>query len=287
MDHLKKDSGITESTRIETFLFVLVLTAPKSLQRRKVIRETWIEQSKIKTFVTRFVIGGKTLSSEERKSLDSENKRYGDLLILENLEDGYKRLSLKVLETIKWIDSNVDCSYVLKVDDDSFVRLDLLVNELKTVYNQDNLYWGFFRGDANVKKRGPWAEKNWILCDHYLPYADGGGYVLASKLVRFVARNSELLQLYNSEDVSVGAWLAPLKIHRVHDTRFNTEYRSRGCNNKHLISHKQSVEDMKDKYSSLEETDNLCREEIEEMRSFEYDWKVPPSQCCKRTYGLP
>ena len=43
-----------------------------------------------------------------------------------------------------------------------------------------------------------------------------------SDLVGFIARSADMLQLYNSEDVSVGVWLAPVALNRVHDIRFDT-----------------------------------------------------------------
>lgn len=47
---------------------------------------------------------------------------------------------------------------------------------------------------------------------------------------------------FRSEDVAVGAWLAGLDVRYVHDPRFDTEFRSRGCNNQYIITHKQSPE---------------------------------------------
>lgn len=41
------------------------------------------------------------------------------------------------------------------------------------------------------------------------------------------------------------------------------------------------------KYDSLEKTNKLCDEEEEVHKSFEYDWSVPPSKCCKRQFGIP
>lgn len=45
--------------------------------------------------------------------------------------------------------------------------------------------------------------------------------------------------MFVNEDVSVGIWLAPLRIERRHDRRFDTEWRSRGCLNHYVITHKQ------------------------------------------------
>ena len=45
--------------------------------------------------------------------------------------------------------------------------------------------------------------------------------------------------MWNSEDISVGGWLGPVRVNRVHSTRFDTEAKSRGCQNSYLITHKQ------------------------------------------------
>ncbi|PFX32537.1 Beta-1,3-galactosyltransferase 6 [Stylophora pistillata] len=273
---------------LESFLFIMILTAPNGKERRDAMRKTWL--SNIDTLhssvVPRFVIGIRELPLEDMKNLEEENNRHHDIIFLPELKDAYKELPSKVLQALKWIDQHANFSYLLKVDDDSFVRLNVILNELKSTYSMERLYWGFFRGDAHVKFAGPWAEKNWNLCDRYLPYAQGGGYILSRDLVNFIARNSDLLQKYNSEDVSVGSWLAPLRVNRVHDYRFDTEYRSRGCNNLHIVSHKQSVSDMYQKHRQLKDG-KLCLQESHLMNSFIYDWSVPPTKCCKRIGGIP
>lgn len=52
-------------------------------------------------------------------------------------------------------------------------------------------------------------------------------------------------RIFRNEDVSVGAWLAGLDVRYVHDPRFDTEFRSRGCNNQYIITHKQPLETFK------------------------------------------
>lgn len=194
------------SPEMITFLFIVILTSPNGKDRRNAIRETWL--SNVETLdapvVAKFIIGVKELPPEHMKKLEDEKNLYRDILFLPELKDAYKELPTKVLQTFKWIDQNMNSSYILKVDDDSFVRLDLIISELKSTYSARKLYWGFFRGDAHVKFAGPWSEKNWHLCDRYLPYAQGGGYILSNDLVNFIARNADLLQKFNSEDVSVG-----------------------------------------------------------------------------------
>jgi galactosylxylosylprotein 3-beta-galactosyltransferase len=265
---------------IQAFLTFLILTGPKYYDRRNTIRETWLSNlpSDVKAY---FVIGTATLLPEELGTLEYENSLHEDLILLRDFYDSYFNLTAKVLKSFEWVDRNVETKFVFKGDDDSFVNVDRLYQELTRI-QCDNLYWGFFDGRANVKKTGQWAEKDWVVCDHYLPHARGGGYVLASKLVSFIAQNSQLLKRYNSEDVSVGAWLAPLDVKRFHDFRFDTEFVSRGCSNKYLVTHKQDVNMMKEKHENLKRVGHLCTQEVRTRNSFIYNWGVPPSSCCDR-----
>ncbi|CAH1246945.1 B3GALT6 [Branchiostoma lanceolatum] len=186
---------------------------------------------------------------------------------------------------LTWLDRNVDFKYVLKVDDDSFARLDVMEKELRQ-RNGETLYWGFFHGDAKVPKEGPLEDRDWLLCDRYVPYALGGGYVLSADLVHYIAANVDSLKLYRSEDVTVGAWLGPLDIKREHDVRFDTMNHSRGCSNQYLVTHKQSEKEMRKKHNQLKTRGRLCETEYRKAKSYVYDWEVLPSQCCKKKRGI-
>lgn len=58
----------------------------------------------------------------------------------------------------------------MKVDDDIFVRFDIIFFEFEKNFLRIKLYWGFFRGDVYVKFYGLWVENDWYLCDRYLLY---------------------------------------------------------------------------------------------------------------------
>ena len=178
-------------------LLILILTSPKNENRRHVIRETWL------TICNRtchwkhyFVIGIGNLHEETVSLIQSEQFRHRDLLLLPSIVDNYVNLTRKVLESYVWIDKTVNYEFVLKCDDDSFIQVDKVISELKSmpVSQKSALYWGFFNGRAQVKQNGKWKENEWFLCDYYLPYAMGGGYVLSRKLVHFIASNAEYLR---------------------------------------------------------------------------------------------
>ncbi|XP_063799111.1 beta-1,3-galactosyltransferase 6 [Pseudophryne corroboree] len=271
-----------------TFLAVLIASGPKYTERRSIIRSTWLSAASRPRgdLWCRFVVGTAGLGEEESASLEVEQRRHGDLLLLPELRDSYENLTAKLLLMYAWLDQHLDYKFVFKADDDTFARLDVLMEELKPK-EPKRLYWGFFSGRGRVKSGGKWKESSWVLCDYYLPYALGGGYVLSWDLVHYLSLGREYLSQWQSEDVSLGAWLAPLDVNRVHDPRFDTEYKSRGCNNKYIVTHKQSIEDMLEKHQTLAKEGKLCKEEIKLRLSYIYDWAVPPSQCCQRKDGIP
>ena len=262
-------------------LVVLILTDPMNRGQRNVIRQTWLSCPFTKTVSLYFAVGSKRLEADLRRDLEDEETKNQDIIILPDLVDSYGNLTEKVLQSFVWLAENVHFHFVFKCDDDTFVRIDVLLDELSSLPSR-GLYWGFFDGRAGIKTEGAWAENQWILCDTYLPYAKGGGYVLSSDIVDYIARNSHFLKLYRSEDVSVGSWLAPLKITRVRDVRFDTEYMSRGCLNKYIVTHKQSINDMTDKYYNIKDTGLMGSVEFQDRTSYVYDWNVLPSQCCNR-----
>ncbi|RWS01903.1 Beta-1:3-galactosyltransferase 6-like protein [Dinothrombium tinctorium] len=276
-------SPSTEQRPPSLFLAVLIISCAKNAKQRQTIRNTWLKFGGQRSLTHRFVIGTFELSEEQLTALDSEARTHNDLLLLSNIDDNYSGLTSKLLNSLKWFASNERFEYLLKLDDDSFARIDKIYDELKAMNKvRTNLYWGYFDGRASVKRRGHWKEENWFLCDRYLPYALGGGYLLSRYLVDFVAKNAHLLQLYNNEDVSLGVWLSPLKIDRIHEPRFDTEYESRGCLNEFLITHKQSMDLMFEKYNNILKFGKMCAKEIIHRNLYLYNWKVQPSQCCIR-----
>lgn len=276
-----------EKPKFQTFLLILIFTAPQNMEQRDTIRQTWLKLNNHGDKVLHyFAVGSGRLDEDERRTLASENTRFNDILLLPNVNDSYYGLTQKLLAALVWLHHNVDFNFLLKVDDDSFVQINMAMEELLSVKTKQKLYWGYFNGKAHIQKRGLWHESDWLLCDYYLPYALGGGYVISSDLVRFVGSNQQYLKLFNSEDVSLGAWLAPIDVYRVHDLRFDTAAVSRGCSNSYIVTHKQSVYEMREKFWSLQERGKMCQQEVKRGQSYIYNWKVPPSKCCKRNETL-
>ncbi|XP_015918965.1 beta-1,3-galactosyltransferase 6-like [Parasteatoda tepidariorum] len=263
------------------FFIVIIFSAPENYEKRRVIRRTWLLTKKNLSIRHFFVIGSASLNFKQINALNAEHFQFVDLILLDTVSDSFSKLSNKLLQTFQWLDSHMNFTFLLKVDDDSFVRLDALYAKIEQ-QPKEKLYWGFFDGQARVKSKGKWAESVWFLCDRYLPYAKGGGYILTQDLVSKIVLMSDLLFLYRNEDVALGTWLAPFDIQRLHDPLFDTEYLSRGCLNSYLVTHKQSTSMMVSKYNHIVKSGNICLSEYKSRPSYNYDWKVLPSHCCYR-----
>eukprot|EP00040_Diaphanoeca_grandis_P003839 m.26075 g.26075 ORF g.26075 m.26075 type:complete len:427 (-) comp15268_c2_seq1:53-1333(-) len=275
------------------FLFVMVMTIPKAVEQRNAMRETWLQYrgdgDGVGSVLHRFMIGTATLGSDAVTALEEENKVYGDLALIPHFKEEFFNLTGKLLESMSWgIEAFGVPQYVFKVDDDTFVRLDSLLNELHAVPTTDagRFYYGYFDGRAEVRRHGKYAEMGWTVCNRYLPYALGGGYVVSGAIVDLIVQDKTKMSLYsrfNAEDVSMGLWTAPLNITRRHDTRFDTEWKSRGCSNKYIVMHRSSPKDMHARHQMLLKTSfaEHCVEEFRNKRvEYEYNWTALPSECC-------
>lgn len=133
---------------------VLILSSPGNEMKRNAIRATWAgfinnifvengemlyrwnythagKSSNLGIIKTYFAIGTQNLDKLKVAKLQSEDSRSNDMLLLDNFEDAYNKLASKMIHSLKWLSNNLkELKYVIKCDDDSFVRVDLIVRDL-------------------------------------------------------------------------------------------------------------------------------------------------------------
>lgn len=256
-------SSISLSNYEENLLLVLIISTPNNAAKRDIIRNTWVESYVVhgKRFPVKFVIGTQNLEAKEKKQLMLEREAFEDLLFLTDHSESYQNLTRKTLRTFMWIDQYFNYSYILKTDDDSFPKLDLIEFELRARTTKRPLYWGKIASRYHPKTSGQWAETQWDLSDTYLPYALGGGYVISKDLVHRIAMNADGFVLYNNEDVSVGAWISPFHFERQHDERFCTKsescFKHKECKD-YILIHHQSIDDTKNSHHLMRTKCVLC-----------------------------
>ncbi|XP_053961068.1 beta-1,3-galactosyltransferase 6 [Anastrepha ludens] len=286
--HLQMESVSDQSNRLTAYLNWFDNNLNNAESTRRLLR--------VKHF---FAVGTDGMPAGLRAELDREQSLYGDMLLLPRLRDNFENLTEKMLHSIEVLTNHYEFSYLLKSDDDTYVKLDILLNELVSYdrklvrkskeYNGHPLpalYWGYFLGRANVKTKGKWGDPNYHLSTHYVTYAMGGGYVISHKICLHIATNTQLLSAYANEDVSMGLWLAPLRfVYRRHDPRFDTQYKPRKCRRYHIVLHKLDVEEMQqiDDGSVCVKGGKEDEKEDEQsklIRPYFYDWTKPAEKCC-------
>ena len=217
-------------------------------------------------------------------NLTREADIHGDMILLGDVGDDHESLSYRTLRSFQHVASSAkDFLYVLKCDDDSFVNLLVVAKELSERTNHDRFYWGQFLGGAGIITEGPYAEDRWSICETYLPYALGGGYVLSMDLVQVVAKNAPFLKVYSNEDVSVGAWLGPYNIDSVFDSRFNTGALTKGCKKPYIVMHRVNTTQMHSYFTGVLEEGYICtkKNSFFVWYGYRYNWKTGPSKCCR------
>jgi hypothetical protein len=223
-------------------LFVAIISSPNHFEERDIARRTWLQfrTPRVRT-AHRFFLGVWPHATVElRRRLEYEAAVYGDVVMLDSL-DTYDRLPFKTIALMRWLAAHDghQCSvdFLLKTDDDSYVRLDRLYAQLSTAPDPPHAYWGFFNygasqtalpdddtdlSKAKVQRAIKWSDPL-FNGTYYPPYALGAGYALAMPLVsRIVAYHDRVYALAGGppsrmEDAATGIYLdeAPGRVSRV------------------------------------------------------------------------
>ena len=244
---------------IGTRIVVCVLSTPKNVDARNTIRMTWAKAKPNNTQVL-FVLGLGSLDNKTKDAMYKEKFAQNDIIFLPDFTESYEKLTEKVAGTMKWVYENLEFDYFVKVDDDTYLRLDMLLKHLSNK-SKTQFYEGYFSHRAPILKKGKWAEPGNYICDKYVSYALGRGYILSNDLVEFVAVNYEKLKKFKNEDVSVGTWLASLQVNGRHENMFMHYGKSKLsiiCKGEWILVHPTSLQDMERFHGNLQVNNTVC-----------------------------
>ena len=238
---ISNDSDNLPSHPLTTFLLIMVPILPSSFHNREVIRDTWYKGfTDGEDVMLRFAIGVRGIDVNLTKQLADENSTHKDLIFFEDLKENKSALTNKTLKLMQWACNNVNFTYFLKCDDDTYVFINRMLLELRKRPTTKRLYYGIIDKKGKPKKEGnAWSDLDWDLAETYLPYALGGGYILSSDLVNLIVEDIEYLQWRPNEDTAVGSWLAPYNYERRHDKliciMFFNKKKSKKCPGKPIM----------------------------------------------------
>ncbi|PUZ37521.1 hypothetical protein GQ55_9G126500 [Panicum hallii var. hallii] len=228
-------------------LFIGILSAGNHFTERMAARRSWISSVRnSSSTVARFfvAVNGRR---EVNEDLLKEADFFGDIVIVPFV-DSYDLVVLKTIAICDYAARVVPAKYVMKCDDDTFVRLDSVMAEVKKISDDKSFYLGNMNYFHRPLREGKWAVsyEEWPI-EEYPPYADGAGYIVSSDIANFVASEMEKgrLNLFKMEDVSMGMWVGRFNssgnaVAYAHSPRFCQS----GCADDYLTAHYQSPAQM-------------------------------------------
>uniref|UniRef100_A0A8I6YCP5 Hexosyltransferase n=2 Tax=Hordeum vulgare subsp. vulgare TaxID=112509 RepID=A0A8I6YCP5_HORVV len=186
-------------------ILVGVHTMPKKHSRRHLIRMAYALQQTAALrgaarVDVRFALCARPMPPEHAAFVALERRAYGDVLLFnctENAEDGKTYTYFADLPAMLGgagggSGEGRPYDYVMKVDDDTYLRLDALVETLRRAPRED-MYYGV--GLPFMDRESP-------------PFMLGMGYVLSWDLVRWIADSDMVRRKAKGvEDVTMGNWL--------------------------------------------------------------------------------
>ncbi|TVU41339.1 hypothetical protein EJB05_14846, partial [Eragrostis curvula] len=223
-------------------IFIGILSSGNHFAERMGVRKTWMSAvRKSSNVVARFFValhGRKEVNLELRK----EAEFFGDIVFVPFL-DHYDLVVMKTLAICDYGVRVISAKYVMKCDDDNFVRLDSVVNEIKKVPSGRSLYLGNINFNHRPLRHGKWAVsyQEWPE-EEYPAYANGPGYVISADIADFIMSEytKKNLRLFKMEDVSIGLWVEQFNRTRPVEYIHSAKFCQFGCINDYYTAHYQS-----------------------------------------------
>ncbi|KAL4282368.1 hypothetical protein GQ457_03G007420 [Hibiscus cannabinus] len=235
-------------------LFIGILSAGNHFAERMAVRKSWMQHKLIKSskVVARFFValhGRKDINVELKK----EAEYFGDIVIVPYM-DNYDLVVLKTVAICEYGVRSAAAKYIMKCDDDTFVRVDPVIKEAKKLGDK-SLYIGNMNYYHKPLRDGKWAVtyEEWPE-EEYPPYANGPGYIVSSDIAQFIVDEFEKhkLRLFKMEDVSMGMWVEKFNSTKAVEYQHSTKYCQFGCIEDYYTAHYQSPRQMICMWDKLE-----------------------------------
>lgn len=196
--HIIYDPVIADCN-VQYKMLIMISSHAAHFKRRQLIRATWGNYTTWKTkepWKVIFVLGG-TLNKKFLEEMKIEGEKYKDIL-LEDFEEDYYKLSLKVIIGLQWAITKFKFHFVMKGDDDVFVQVDRLMLKINGEYANEHYVGNVMSGTPVFRKGRYKLTKEEHPKDIFDPYCSGGGFLLSSMLIM------KIIPLFN--------WKSPLRI---------------------------------------------------------------------------
>ena len=211
----------------DTFLLVIVNSAANGrahLDKRNAIRETWGKNprplSSASGWSLVFIVG-KTHDAVKDGIIQEESEKFGDLLVVDNY-DTYREITKKLLSSFNWA-SEKRYRYVLKTDDDVYVKLPALIEWLTATQQVGGRFYGgvVYHGQVvRDKEHRHYVSEQQLSLSRYPAFCKGSLYVLSWDLLPKMISLSRKVTRITADDAYVGLLANALFVEPVSMDRF-------------------------------------------------------------------
>ncbi|XP_072977674.1 beta-1,3-galactosyltransferase GALT1 isoform X1 [Typha angustifolia] len=241
-------------------LFIGIFSTANNFKHRMAVRRTWMQYDAVRsgTVVVRFFVGlhKNQMVNEE---LWNEARTYGDIQLMPFV-DYYSLITWKTIAICFYGTNVVSAKYVMKTDDDAFVRIDEILSSLNRINVSRGLLYGLINSDSQPHRN---PDSKWYITpeewpeENYPPWAHGPGYVVSRDIAKAVYKKHKQgrLKMFKLEDVAMGIWIDELKksglnVKYIKEGRIYNE----GCEADYVVAHYQDPREMLCLWEKLQET---------------------------------
>ncbi|KAG6539161.1 beta-1,3-galactosyltransferase GALT1-like [Zingiber officinale] len=246
-------------------LFIGVFSTANNFRHRMAVRRTWKQYEAIRSgsVAVQFFVGlHKNKMVNEQLWIEAHT--YGDIQLMPFI-DYYTLITWKTISICIYGTNIISAKYVMKTDDDSFVRVDELLTELEEEKATSGLLYGRINNDSQPHRN---EDSKWYISpeewpeENYPTWAHGPGYIVSSDIAKAVYKQYREghLKMFKLEDVAMGIWIEDMKkggmsIAYVDDRRIDSD----GCANGYVVAHYQQPRQMLCLWQKLQETNQaIC-----------------------------
>lgn len=239
-----KDLKAPPIPRKRLVMLVGVFSTGNNFERRMALRRSWMQYDAVRSgdVAVRFLIGLHK-NMQVNFQLWREAQAYGDIQLMPFV-DYYSLISLKTIAVCILGTKILPAKYIMKTDDDAFVRIDEVLTSLKGKASNGLLYGLIsFDSEPHRNKDSKWfiSSEEWPHAS-YPPWAHGPGYIISRDIGKFIVQGHQEreLKLFKLEDVAMGIWIEQFKksgqeVHYINDDRFYNA----GCESNYILAHYQ------------------------------------------------
>eukprot|EP00794_Sanderia_malayensis_P017034 gene17034-18748_t len=267
-------------------LLVVVSSAPKRTDRRNAIRQTWWQMCNNTDMVhirCLFITDKQTSNSQYVEAINEESQKYHDLEF-QDLGGGVE-FGKRYLYHMLWAVRNFEFDYFLRLDDDYFLCMDKVINELP-MPPLKMFHWG------------------WVHCINGITRPEESVLLFSKDVIeKFLMQNPETMRCHPWADQQIGLWVEDLglqkKLHYRHDNRLHHDPPTRDlpyllaekdvCKG-HIGLHGSYPETMRTlwqhrgtyelKDETLEQNSQICKSDLQfSWKELKEQWMYEPKLC--------